>query len=57
MEHFELIDKLEPSEGIHTIPDNAKIRILTADGYVFDILGISYEEQSNTVWLKAEVAE
>lgn len=57
MEHFDLIDKLEPSEGIHTIPDNAQIKVLAENGVQYEVVGIAYDPAVNTVWLKAEVAE
>ncbi len=55
MEQQELIDALEPSKDL--APDGAQVRILLADGSVWNIVGVEYEPETDTVWLRSEPEE
>lgn len=45
------------TEVAQPVRDTATVKVLTAEGLVFDITGIKYEADGNTIWLKAEEAE
>lgn len=56
MEAYQLVhEALEPSEG--SPPDNAKVRIITPEGTILDIVATQYEEDGNVLWLQAEISE
>lgn len=56
MEAYELVHQaLEPSQD--SPPDNAQVRVLTAEGEVYDIVDTSYEADGNVLWLKVEISE
>lgn len=55
MEAYEMVNGFEDDE--FPIPDQAKVKVLTEEGVVYDITRVEYEETTNTAWLKVEEAE
>jgi hypothetical protein len=57
MEAYELVHRTLELNQDSSLPDNAQVRILTAEGEVYDIVDTSYEADGNTLWLKVEISE
>jgi hypothetical protein len=57
MEAYELVHWTLELNQDSSLPDNAQVKVMTAEGEVYDIVDTSYEADGNTLWLKVEISE
>lgn len=55
MEAHEMIEFIEDSTN--PVPDHSRVRVLASDGTTLDVVGVEYEKETNTFWIKAEYAD